>query len=197
LQDGFANKRVSRQSDSAAENKFAWIKPDKIEQATIIASFTNPRQPTLSDRSSLETPLCDLTERAAIRFSLRALLISVAAVAAMFAAYFLLSSFIDPFDNQRFKAESWAAASAEDRARMARDVLNRVSGVTRDDVVELLGEPNDRLTGKTDAGGHTLRGVDVFSYCIGSWSMHGMDDAFVYVYFDSTDTVVCAEITGY
>ena len=80
---------------------------------------------------------------------------------------------------------------------MARSVLSQVRGLNQQQVLELLGEPGDRLTSTIDAGGHRLRGAEVFSYYIGCWSMHGMDDAFVYVHFDADGAVIHSEITGY
>ncbi|QEG24815.1 hypothetical protein MFFC18_47400 [Mariniblastus fucicola] len=80
---------------------------------------------------------------------------------------------------------------------MARDVVSRVHGMDRDAVVELLGQPSDRLDAATDAGGHRLRGAEVFSYYIGSWSGYGFDDAFVYVHLDADGHVIYSEVTGY
>ncbi|WP_148618760.1 hypothetical protein [Mariniblastus fucicola] len=137
------------------------------------------------------------TGEAHIRFSTRTLLIVVAFVAFALASVFAVSRWVDPFDDRNFDSQQWATASSDNRAPMARDVVSRVRGMDRDGVIELLGQPGDRLDSATDAGGHPLRGAEVFSYYIGSWSMHGMDDAFVYVHFDTDGAVIHSEITGY
>ena len=124
-------------------------------------------------------------------------MIVVAVVVAFLASLVAFSRWIDPFDDRPFDSNRWAAASVDDRAAMAGDVLFRVRGLTQQQVLDLLGEPGRRLTSATDAGGHRLRGVEVFSYYIGSWSLHGMDDAFVYVHFDADGSVMHSEITGY
>ena len=80
---------------------------------------------------------------------------------------------------------------------MARDVVACVGGLDRDGVFAMLGKPDARLDSTTDASGHQLHGSEVFSYSIGSWSLYGMDDAFIYVHFDSRGGVIYSEITGY
>ena len=129
-----------------------------------------------------------------MRISRLTLLNIVAIVAVLTSVLSFISSWLDPFDDRPFDPKAWSATTSEDsRAAMARDVLHRVAGLSRTEVVALLGEPDSRLNGPKDAGGHDLRGSEVFSYHIGCWSFHGMDAAFIYAEDMATD----AEITGY
>lgn len=118
-------------------------------------------------------------------------------MATLLASFVAFTRWVDPFDDRPFDRNRWAAVSNHDRAPMARDVASRVRGLNQQEVLNLLGEPGNRLTSATDAGGHRLRGAEVFSYYIGSWSMYGMDDAFVYVHFDTDGVAIYSEITGY
>jgi hypothetical protein len=61
--------------------------------------------------------------------------------------------------------------------------------MTQAAVTALLGTP-DEIKHNDSLG-------EIFSYYIGSWSMYGFDDAFVYTHFDASQTVLKAEITGY
>lgn len=69
--------------------------------------------------------------------------------------------------------------------------------MTKSEVVFLLGNPEESLTGETDGGGNRLIGHETYSYYIGSWFGYGFDDAFLYVYFDSTGKMLSAEVNGY
>lgn len=137
------------------------------------------------------------SSRRQIRFLTRALLIVAAVVTCLLVSLFTFSQWFDPFDDVGFDSEQWATASDEGRAPMARDVVSRVRGLNQQEVLDLLGEPGNRLNSGTDAGGHRLRGTEVFSYYIGSWSIHGMDDAFIYIHFDADGVAIHSEITGY
>ncbi len=133
-----------------------------------------------------------------MRISKQTLLHLGAMIVVLIAGLSFISSWLDPFDDRPFDSKSWSTATSKDsRAAMARDVLDRVGGLSRTEVVELLGEPDSRLNGLEDAGGHDLRGREVFSYHIGCWSFHGMDAAFIYVHFDAEGMATDAEVTGY
>ena len=101
-----------------------------------------------------------------------------------------------PFDDQSFSKQAWAGAIAEQRAVMAEDlVTNHVSpGMSSKQIVSLLGEP-----GEVWVKGSLFRvkGERTFVYYIGSWSLQGMDDAFVCVHLDETGSVLEAEIHGF
>jgi hypothetical protein len=115
------------------------------------------------------------------------------AVLAFFVAAVAISwfrSWRDPFDDRPFQSTVWKEADSDSRAAMARDLVsNRLTpGMTQVAVTELLGTPDQVKSGPQDK---------IFSYHIGSWSMYGFDDAFVYVYFDASQKVLKAEIGGY
>lgn len=104
---------------------------------------------------------------------------------------------LNPFDNRAFSAAAWAAGSPEVRAAMAGDAVRHVRpGMSEAEVVALLGkpDPDNVLQGGRDA---RVRGARAYTYYIGSWSMGGMDDAFVYVHLDASGRVVASEIHGY
>jgi hypothetical protein len=105
---------------------------------------------------------------------------------------------LDPLDNRRFSSHAWRKASAESRARMARDVVRRVIklGASETEVAALLGQP-DSVSDRRGPGGAPLNGIHICEYRIGSWSCAGMDDAFVYIHLDASDRVVHTEIYGY
>jgi hypothetical protein len=114
-------------------------------------------------------------------------------------AAWLAIDWSDPFNDETFSVTKWAhRASSESGARMARDLIRNhlPSGLSRSKVTALLSPPDKVLTGE-DAGGHRLPVHETYAYHIGSWSAYGFDDAFVYVHFDSSGTVLSAEITGY
>ena len=116
------------------------------------------------------------------------------------ATYCFFGNPLDPFDNKRFSKESWQRASAaydlDSLARMSRDLINKhlQAGMSEAQIIELLGQPNDIQRGnKRDRS----KGVFSYRYYIGSWSLQRMDDAFVYIHFDSNGRVVDREIYGY
>ena len=129
-----------------------------------------------------------------------ALMISVAASALV--CYALIGNPIDPFDDRRFSAEAWKRAGADHdhdaRARMCRDLMKRFvrPGMSEKQVVSLLGTP-DRISDRRGPGGTPLLGVHLYEYPIGNWTFQRMDDAFLYVHFDSSDHVLKTEIYGY
>ena len=124
-------------------------------------------------------------------------LAAIAFVVIGLAAWFALD-WLDPFDDTLFTTAAWTTLDPESRAPMARDLIRNhlPSGLSRAQTEALLGLPDNRLSG-TDSGGNRLRGTETYSYYIGSWSMHGLDDAFVYVYLDSNGNVIGSEINGY
>jgi hypothetical protein len=50
-----------------------------------------------------------------------------------------------------------------------------------------------------DAGpvGDPLPERRIYEYSVSSWTLHGMDDAFLYIHIDPNDHVVMAEIYGH
>jgi hypothetical protein len=105
---------------------------------------------------------------------------------------------IDPFSELTFSPAKWAQAGFDERAGMARDLIRHhlPIGTSRAKVEELLGPPAHVLAANGPRGKSVL-GAETYSYYLGSWSMYGMDDAFVYVHFDAAGKVLGAEITGY
>ena len=80
-----------------------------------------------------------------------------------------------------------------------RDAIKRLPvGMSVDQVRDLLGEPAPvrRYAGAVDAYGNQLRYPETWKYYLGSWSGYGLDDAFLYVHFDSDEKVASVEITG-
>ncbi len=124
-------------------------------------------------------------------------LAAIAFVAIGLATRFAMD-WLDPFDDTSFTTAAWTTLTPNSRAPMARDLIRNhlPSGLSRAQTEALLGAPDDILSG-VDSGGNRLRGTETYSYSIGSWSMHGFDDAFVYVYLDSNGNVIGSEINGY
>ena len=102
----------------------------------------------------------------------------------------------NPFNDEPFSKEAWAAASVEQRAAMAEDlVANHVSpGMSVKQVVALLGDPDDTWAKQSV---HRVLGEMTFTYYIGSWSLQDMDDAYVCIHFDESGRVIVAEIHGF
>jgi len=67
---------------------------------------------------------------------------------------------------------------------MARDVLSKVEGQTRDEIIVLLGEPSERMSKKSSVG-YRVQGVETFA------------DAYVHIHFDANGLAMHSEITGY
>jgi hypothetical protein len=136
-----------------------------------------------------------------VAYSRRTLVFGLAAavVAVLLGIGITLRSYFDPFDDQSFVQSTWAAATPEARASMARDVIRRLHArMTSGQVQDLLGQPTPvaRLPGNVDAYGNRLKFPTTWSYYLGSWSGYGLDDAFLYVHFESDKKVASAEITG-
>ena len=125
--------------------------------------------------------------------------VSIIFIPLIFAAFVVFAGWADPFDDRSFDAGEWAAASqsSDERASMAHEVVARVRGLNQEQVLDMLGEPDKRLSSRVDAGGNRLRGVVVFSYHLGCWSGYGFDDAFIYIHFDADGVAVNSEVTGY
>ncbi|MEY2536294.1 MAG: hypothetical protein QOG67_34 [Verrucomicrobiota bacterium] len=116
--------------------------------------------------------------------------------------YHLFGNPFDPFDNNYFSVETWRKASAgrdlDARAGMCRDLMKRFipPGTTAKQVVALLGAPSSIDEAKP-GDDEPMIGTHRFKYHVGNWSMHGMDDAFLYVHFDKDDRVIKTQIYGY
>jgi hypothetical protein len=122
-----------------------------------------------------------------------------AAVALVIGAYARWGDPVDPFDNRRFSATEWHAAEAEGRAKMCRDLIRNHlrSGMAEQQVFALLGE-----TGEVhDDGPDLVRwpgAKRLARYYLGGFSQYrGMDDAWLYVYFDGDRRLLGAEVYGY
>lgn len=128
-----------------------------------------------------------------------ALLLAVISGAAVYA---FIGNPLDPFDNCRFSAEKWRAATREydvdTRAKMARDLSERLirPGSSESEVVALLGAPDHVEEGK-DPGDMRSSGARFYKYDLGSFPWYGFDDAYLYVDLDSQDRVVACKIDGY
>jgi len=119
--------------------------------------------------------------------------------AGLLVAGIALVRYLDPFDDQPFSQSAWAAADSQTRAAMARDAIRQLPNGTRADRVKnLLGQPTPvtRSSGSMDAYGNPLKYPETWSYYLGSWSSHGLDDAFLYVHLDSQKRVASVEING-
>jgi len=81
---------------------------------------------------------------------------------------------------------------------MARSAIRRhlTVGLAEPQVVALLGKP-DEIRNVEDPGGHKLPGSQTYSYYLGSWSVYGFDDAFLYVHLDAAGRILSAEVNGY
>ena len=112
--------------------------------------------------------------------------------------YTLFGNPFDPFDNRRFSKEKWEHSDYEGRARMSRDLITRVirPGMSEDQVVGLLGPPM-RISDTRGPSEQPIGDNHICEYYLGSWSLHGMDDAYLYVRADRAKKVVSAEIYGY
>ena len=126
-------------------------------------------------------------------------LAGIAVSALLLALGIALSSYLDPFDDQPFSQSGWAAADSETRATMARDSIRQLPlGMAADQVRDLLGQPTPvtRYWGAVDAYGNPMRYPETWSYYLGSWSGYGLDDALLYIHFDSDKKVASVEISG-
>lgn len=70
------------------------------------------------------------------------------------------------------------------------------AGMATAAVVTLLGQPDETY----DKGWLEQRrytNEQIYSYYIGGWSLHGLDDAFVSIEFDAAGLLVRSEVLGY
>jgi len=125
--------------------------------------------------------------------------VSVTALVALVIAYGVFGNPLDPFNWKSFSPAAWQTGTPETRARMAKSLIRHhlKRGMSAADVVALIGPPDDQLTGRIDAGGHSLPGVRTYAYDLGNWSLLGMDAAYLYVHLDAADRVISAEVAGY
>ena len=109
-----------------------------------------------------------------------------------------LTMFRNPFNDRPFTATAWAKLDPQERAHMAEDLVRNhlTAGLSQANVHTLLGMPGD-VSSRTESGGMKNLGAQTEKYYIGSWSLYGYDDAFVYVHFDGDGKVIAAEIYGY
>jgi hypothetical protein len=114
------------------------------------------------------------------------------------ALYAWIGNPFDPFDDRRFSSDAWINAPADARAHMARDIIRRIAkpGTSETEVIEMLGKPDD-VSNRRGPGGKVLNGIRIYEYRIGNWPLWRMDDAFLYVYLDTSEHVVKSEIYGY
>jgi hypothetical protein len=131
-----------------------------------------------------------------LRFSLKQLLLGTAVAAIGLFALVAIKQYANPFDDLAFTTAAWAAADDNTRAAMADDLVRNhlAGGLSRSQVRALIGSPDRTL--QSNASTRVL-GAETDTYRIGSWSMQGMDDAFVYVHYDANGNVIEAEIYGY
>ena len=127
------------------------------------------------------------------------LLIAVACLALFSVGVWFAMNKMDPFNDRSFVSTEWKTNDDKIKAAMARDLVHHhlPVGMSETQVTTLLGQPDAILQGAADNGGNPLQGGRTYSYYLGSWSMHGYDDAFVYVHFDASEKVTGSEITGY
>ena len=104
----------------------------------------------------------------------------------------------EPFGKATFSAAAWRQADNEGRGTMSRDLMTRhlAVGMSEAQVTALLGKPGGVNRGD-QLPADRLRGAFFYVYSIGSWSAGGMDDAFLYVHFDSAGRVMASEIYGF
>jgi hypothetical protein len=121
---------------------------------------------------------------------------ALAAVAAGVGIYAAIGDPLDPFDNRRFSAAAWKDATAQDRARMSRDLMLRhlKPGMSKAALVSLLGDP----VHVTPIYNMTTPAVSQLEYYLGSWTLYrGMDHAFLCLELDPSDQLVASRIDGY
>jgi hypothetical protein len=131
--------------------------------------------------------------------------ISVAAV--LCAGWLLRSTALDfrsPFDDAPFDAHLWQTGGRAIRAPMARAAIDRMErGMTRAELLELLGEPDSERETRGYAGHFGERfpaaAIRTLRYELESSSRAsaiGLDDAFLYVHLDEAGNLVGGEIGG-
>lgn len=129
----------------------------------------------------------------------RTIIAAIGAAIGLISGVFDAGSYLDPFDDQPFLQSTWATTNSETRASMARDAIKQLPiGMSAAQVRELLGEtkPVSRFSGAVDAYGNRLLYPETWSYYLGSWSLYGFDDGFLYVHLDADSEVASVEITG-
>jgi hypothetical protein len=131
-----------------------------------------------------------------VRFSLKQLLLGTVVIALGLTTLIALKRIARPFDNAAFTPAAWAKADPTGRALMSGDLVRNHlrKGLSRSQVEALIGRTDSKMGPN---GGDGARGAETHKYYIGSWSMHGMDDAFVYVHYDVSGNLIDAEINGY
>lgn len=110
------------------------------------------------------------------------------------AGLWLAADYHDAFNDRRFDRAVWMSAKADDpdspRGPMARDVLRHHlrQGMLREDVLRLLGPPDD------DPTFPYLFGNDSMSYLIGMGGGFRMDYYTLTVQFDPSGKLISADI---
>ncbi len=103
-----------------------------------------------------------------------------------------------PFDDRAFSAPDWRADDSQ-RTAMAdsliRDHLRK--GMQERKVLELLGPSSSGPLGTANRWDTTLAVDHCHEYSVGHWSLGGMDDAFLIIFFDSQGAVIEARVDGH
>lgn len=135
------------------------------------------------------------------RFFLCVLLVGFCGLGTLYVSLLLLDRYLDPFDDEPFDRSAWMSGTPKDRAKMGHDVIAKHirRGMVQGEISDLLGKPNQinsHVGNRIDGFGNRLKGVKTYIYGLGSWSLYGLDDAFLYVHFDEDDRVVSADVAG-
>ena len=103
-----------------------------------------------------------------------------------------------PFDDRAFSAPDWRADESQRMAMadsLVRDHLTK--GMQEEQVLELLGPSSSGPQGTANRWDTALAVDHCHEYSVGHWSLGGMDDAFLIIFFDSQGKLIEARVDGY
>ena len=155
-----------------------------IERWLHILHLDNDLLPNLKSRSK------------AARLTLWGILAAALAILLIAAAIFRINSWEHPFDDQLFDEQRWAQADPQERALMADDLQSYVMALSKSQVIDLIGKPDEALNSNQYTPKPGLPGGDMYSYYIGKWPSAGHGHAFVCLFFDESGKVIEVLILG-
>lgn len=129
---------------------------------------------------------------------IRLLKLSMFVICLVIVAIVVLLDRIYPFDDRVFSATVWRADDLQ-RTAMADSLIrdHLPKGMREDQVLELLGPTSSGPHGTANRWDTTIAVDHCHEYCLGGWSIGGMDDAFLIVCFDRQGTLIEARVDGY
>jgi hypothetical protein len=132
------------------------------------------------------------------RFTLKQLLLGIAALAIVITALAWLTRLLNPFDNVAFNQADWASGNTSTRARMAGDLVDNhlAVGMSQAQVETLIGRADEVLSPNAAAAFGIVQGTETHAYNVEIDGNLFVAGCRVCVVYNANGTVVDALISS-